>query len=110
METTKDIQREAREILFGSAEGVPVTAVEATRDPIEAAQVHKVRENRARRTAARRGWKLVKSRRRDPQALNYGEFMIVDQRTGFVVIGGRDDWDWLSLEQVEDWLLDQPAT
>ena len=65
----------------------------------------KVRENRARRMAQRQGLQLIKSRRRDPRALNYGEFMIVDQQTGGVIEGGRDDWNWLSLDQVEEWLL-----
>ena len=64
----------------------------------------KVRENRARRSAQRRGLRVVKSRRRDPQALSYGEFLIVDQRTNAIIAGGSSEWDWLSLEQVEDWL------
>jgi hypothetical protein len=32
----------------------------------------KVRENRLRRVAGRRGWTLSKSRRRDPLAVDYG--------------------------------------
>jgi hypothetical protein len=32
----------------------------------------KVRENRLRRVAERRGYRLTKSRRRDPEALDYG--------------------------------------
>jgi hypothetical protein len=34
----------------------------------------KVRENRARRAAERQGVRLVKSRRRDPRALDYGRY------------------------------------
>jgi hypothetical protein len=68
----------------------------------------KVRENRARRAAIRQGLRLVKSRRRDPRAIDYGEYMIVDVRTNGIVAGGTNDWDWLSLEQVEDWLAGKP--
>ena len=32
----------------------------------------KVRENRARRAAERQGFRLIKSRRRDPRAVGYG--------------------------------------
>jgi hypothetical protein len=37
----------------------------------------KVRENRLRRVAQRRGLRLVKSRRRDPRAIDYGGFMLI---------------------------------
>jgi hypothetical protein len=36
----------------------------------------KVRENRARRAAARQGLVLTKSRRRDPRALDYGVYWV----------------------------------
>jgi hypothetical protein len=39
----------------------------------------KVRENRLRRAVARQGCKLVKIRRRDPQAIDYGKFLIKPQ-------------------------------
>lgn len=47
----------------------------------------KVRENRLRRMAERRGFKLVKSRRRDPQAIDYGTYELVDAELN-VVAGG----------------------
>lgn len=42
----------------------------------------KVRENRLRRKADRMGLHVVKSRRRDPDALDYGLYMIADNETG----------------------------
>ena len=36
----------------------------------------KVRENRLRRVALRRGWKLTRSRRRDPLATDYGQWRL----------------------------------
>jgi hypothetical protein len=66
----------------------------------------RVRENRLRRMADRQGLRLEKSRRRDPRAVDYGKYMIVDQATGAVVVGtgpiGRPTWD---LDQVEAWLM-----
>jgi hypothetical protein len=49
----------------------------------------KVLENRLRRAAERRGLVLQKSRRRDPDAVNYGGYMIVDPRTGMVLSGAN---------------------
>jgi len=37
----------------------------------------KVRENRLRRMAERQGYKLEKSRRRDPRATDYGQLALV---------------------------------
>lgn len=37
---------------------------------------HKVRENRARRRANRQGLVIEKTRRRDPQALDYGTYTV----------------------------------
>jgi hypothetical protein len=58
----------------------------------------KVRENRARRALDRQGYQLVKSRRRDPRAIDYGEYRVTAARGGRVVakLG--------SLEQVERWI------
>jgi hypothetical protein len=36
----------------------------------------KVLENRLRRMLQRRGYQLIKSRRRDPRAIDYGGYMI----------------------------------
>jgi hypothetical protein len=45
-------------------------------------QEEKVRENRLRRMADRQGLKLLRSRRRDPRALDYGLYWLTDVRTG----------------------------
>jgi hypothetical protein len=42
----------------------------------------KVRENRLRRMAERQGYLLVKSRRRDPLALDYGLWVLVADTAG----------------------------
>lgn len=41
----------------------------------------KVRENKLRRKAARMGLRLTKSRSRDPDALDYGLFALIDIQT-----------------------------
>jgi hypothetical protein len=62
----------------------------------------KVRENRLRRMAERQGLKLVKSRRRDPRAIDFAAWTLVDMASGAVVAGtgalGRPHW---SLDDVE---------
>jgi len=71
----------------------------------------KVRENRIRRMAQRQGLRVVKSRRRDPQALDFGYYYIVDISTGegpFIVAGaesGRADY---TLDDVEKYLTGTP--
>jgi hypothetical protein len=47
----------------------------------------KVRENRLRRAAERQGLRLVKSRRRDPRAFDYGKYMLVDSESNAIVHG-----------------------
>jgi hypothetical protein len=47
----------------------------------------KVLENKLRRIAARRGLRLEKSRRRDPNAIDYGGYMLVDAYSNTVVAG-----------------------
>jgi hypothetical protein len=61
----------------------------------------KVRENRLRRAASRRGLQLVKSRRRDPHARDYGLFTLVDSDDIPVAGGG--------IEDIEDWLAAEPG-
>jgi hypothetical protein len=64
-----------------------------------------VRENRLRRMAERQGLRVVKSRRRDTRAIDYGMYMIVDQATNTVVAGtggtGRPN---MTLDEVEAYL------
>jgi hypothetical protein len=50
----------------------------------------KTRETRLRRMAQRQGLILRKSRRRDPRAVDYGSYILVDANTNAVVVGGVD--------------------
>jgi len=60
----------------------------------------KVRENRARRAADRQGLRLKRSGRRDPRALDFGTYWLLDatRRDAPVVVGGR--WG-VSLDEIE---------
>lgn len=62
----------------------------------------KGRENRVRQVAERRGLRLEKSRRRDPHAIGYGRYRLIDAATSTVVslLGGA----WLTLKEVENQL------
>ena len=51
--------------------------------------ISKVDENRMRRMAARQGYGLVKSKTRDPRAVTYGGWMIINAETGAVEAGGH---------------------
>ena len=68
----------------------------------------KVRENRLRRMAERQGLRLVKSRRRDPLAVDYGRYRIETadgvEPKRFASPMGRG----LSLSEVEDRLTTPP--
>jgi hypothetical protein len=64
-----------------------------------ATQADKVHENRVRRMAERQGLRLQKSRRRDPRALDYGVYMLIDNATDLVVSGASK-----SLADVERYL------
>ena len=65
----------------------------------------KVRENRLRRMAERQGLRLVKSRRRDPRAIDYGTYMLVNAEINGVVAGtagtGRPNF---TLDDVENYI------
>lgn len=66
----------------------------------------KTRETRLRRMAERQGLRLVKSRRRDPRAIDYGRYMILDVWTTGVVAGSDGDIglpQW-TLDDVEEFL------
>lgn len=52
------------------------------------ADTAKAQENRLRRMASRQGFKLVKSKRRDPQAVDHGNWMVVNAQTNNVEAGG----------------------
>jgi hypothetical protein len=62
----------------------------------------KTTENRLRRKAARLGFKLIKSRTREEQAVDYGKYLVVNAHTEAVVA------QWLNLEEVET-VLDSSA-
>lgn len=64
----------------------------------------KVRANRLRRAAARQGLQLIKSRRRDPRALDYGGWMITELSTNTVVAGATPREFSMSLDDVERYL------
>lgn len=72
----------ARGIIPGMVnEGVPTPAqIKAM-----SAQDYKVVENRLRRAAERQGLRLEKSRLRDPRAIGYGTYRLVDERSGAIV-------------------------
>ena len=60
----------------------------------------KVREARIRRAVDRRGYRLLKSRRRDPKAIDFGKFWITDLRNHQVY---GDQWG-ATLDEIETWL------
>lgn len=64
----------------------------------------KIRENRLRRMAARQGLQIVKSRRRDARAIDFGGYMLVDPQTSAVVAGASPIAYNLSIDDVEDYL------
>jgi len=65
----------------------------------------KVREIRLRRMAQRQGYRLVKTRRRDPRAIDYGAYTIVDPRTNFAVFGiGASGYPIADLDDIEEFL------
>jgi hypothetical protein len=65
----------------------------------------KVRENRVRATARRRGMQLEKNRVRDPRAIGYGTYRLTDLANGWRL--GRElleDGFGLTLDEA-DWIL-----
>jgi hypothetical protein len=64
------------------------------------------RENWLRRAVARQGYRLVKSRSRDPHAVDFGLYAVIEPTTGGTVnpsIAGRWICSW-GLDDVEEWL------
>lgn len=57
-------------------------------------------EVRLRRAAARQGLRLERSRLRDPQAIGFGTYRLLDARTGRLVAADRRNGYGLTLEQV----------
>ena len=50
----------------------------------------KVTRNRLRRAAARQGYKITKSSRRDPLATDYGRWWVLNLDSQDVILGGKD--------------------
>jgi hypothetical protein len=61
----------------------------------------KIVENRLRRMAQRQGLRLIKSKRRDPRAIDYGQYWLADISTNGAVAGGQFG---VSLDEVEEFL------
>jgi hypothetical protein len=66
--------------------------------------IDKVRENRVRRKAERQGLTLARSRRRDPDARDFGGYMLIDAQTNAVAAGGDPHAYSLTLDEAEAWL------
>ena len=65
----------------------------------------KVRENRLRQIAARLDLEVVKSRRRDPRAIDFDRYMIRDPYANCVVAGvGPTGSSHFTLDDVEHYL------
>src|SRR5438105_1269226 len=70
----------------------------------------KVREARLRRMAKRQGLQLVRSRRRDPLAVDYGRYMIVDPDSNRSVAGELGGAHAMTIDDVEEWLTSPDDT
>lgn len=70
------------------------------------ARSEKARETRLRRMADRQGFKLVKSRLRDPKATGYGRYVLINIiRNAAVPDGlGPTGQPNMTLDEVEEWL------
>ena len=66
----------------------------------EGVQVSEAQENRLRRSAARQGLQIIKSRIRDPRAVGYGMWKLVDAE-----VGPTEHTDyWRTLQEVAECL------
>lgn len=68
----------------------------------------KSRENRLRRMARQRGLEMQKSRTRNPRAVDFETYMLIDPETNFVAALGLRGGYGLSLDEVESALAEQP--
>jgi hypothetical protein len=67
---------------------------------------YKVLENRLRRAAKRQGLVLIKSRSRDPRAIDYGGYMLADAENNTAVAGELGSPRSLSLTEIAEALLE----
>ncbi len=68
------------------------------------ATAFKVHENKLRRMAARQGLQVVKARRIDPRAIDYGTYSLADPDRNVIVAGPG-----LDVEELERALLEPDA-
>lgn len=61
-----------------------------------------MRENRLRRMADRRGFRLVKSRVRDDRAPSHGMYMLIDLETGGAAAGSGPFGPNADLDEIEE--------
>ncbi len=73
---------------------------------VPAISADKIRENRLRRMAERQGLAVQKSRRRDPDAYDFGTYMLVDLVGNAVVASGLQSGYGMTLDDVERYLRD----
>jgi hypothetical protein len=73
----------------------------ATEQMVDEGNELKVRENLLRRVAERQGLKLHKSRRRDPRALDYGGYWLIEPTRNIAVAGGDRG---VALEAIAEYL------
>lgn len=59
------------------------------------------REARLRRAAARQGLVLMKCRRRDPRAIGYGTYQLVDGNNHIAACGDNQNGYGLTLDEIE---------
>lgn len=73
------------------------------------AQEYKVLENKLRRSAERQGFRLERSRARDPRALGYGTYQLVDNQTNTLASYSLQSGYGLDLSDVATFLFEDIA-
>jgi hypothetical protein len=68
--------------------------------------MEKTRENRLRRKLGRMGYRLARTRRKDPDAIDYGKYAIIDAQTNCTVAGTNKNCSWyeFDLDDTEKWI------
>jgi hypothetical protein len=64
----------------------------------------KTYENRLRRMAQRQGLRIEKSRRRDPRAVDYGGYMLIEASRNELVLGASHHAYDATLDEIESYL------
>ena len=91
-------------MISGMVSGIVSGIVSSTHQEVTMANSEKVRENRLRAAAQRQALRLVKSRRRDPRAFDYGHYMLVDEQNRVVTGTQHTGHPNLDLDDVEAYL------